>query len=119
MERRRAADASFVLNRKQDMDAEVYGDAKVARYIIFVSHAWLSPCHTDPDGLHLDIVLATMKEGFMRDSAVGSFRERLYHRWWCYYYMDSEGDVLFFFDMSSLCVSIHADLRCPAVRVRL
>ena len=35
--RARAADASFVLNRKQDMDADVYGDAKDMRYFIFVS----------------------------------------------------------------------------------
>lgn len=79
------------------MDEAIYGDPTRARYIIVVSHAWLSPDHADPNGVHLDAMLARLKEKFCAESCPTIMR------WWMrYYYLASEGDVLVFFDMCSL-----------------
>lgn len=95
---RRQADRRFVLSRRQDMAPEVYGDPKHATYIFVVSHPWLSAEHADPDGIHLDLLLALIEEKFGNAYARSGC-----NRWWRrYYYLRSEGDVLIFFDMSSL-----------------
>lgn len=95
--RRREEDRNFVLERRQDMDEDIFGSPLFAKYIIVVSHAWLSPDHADPDGLHLDIVISSIKE---------KLRPPCWHWfwlwWWRYYVLEAEGDVLLFFDMSSL-----------------
>lgn len=98
VKRRREVDRGFVLVRRQDMDPKLFGDPAHAKYIIAVSHAWLSPNHADPDGLHLDIMLLRLEE--VLEAEPSSY---LFHKWWWrYYYLESEGDVVFFFDMSSL-----------------
>jgi len=83
------------------MPPEVFGDPTRAKYIVVVSHAWLSPQHADPDGMHLDIVLSKLKKNF-GELDRSTFRKRIYASWWRYYYLEGEGDILFFFDMSSL-----------------
>merc|ERR1711920_1187562 len=97
IKQRRAADRSFTLSRRQDMDPHMFGDPTHAKYIFVVSHAWLSRTHADPDGFHLDLVLALLDEKFTSGSSC-----RLVKWWLSYYYMESWGDVLLFFDMSSL-----------------
>lgn len=101
IKRRRQADKQFLMARRQEMDPELFGDPMRAQHIILVSHAWLSTTHADPDGLHLDAMIAKVEERFHVDSSA-TLWQRLWHALWRYYYIESEGDVLIFFDMSSL-----------------
>lgn len=101
LRRRRAEDVTFTLSRRQDMDPEIFGDPTRARHIIPVSHAWLDRRHADPDGLHLDLVLARVQEKLGAPGRIG-VPGRIRQWWFSYYYLQAEGDVLLFFDMSSM-----------------
>lgn len=98
--RRRREDRSFILSRRQEMDPQIFGDPTYATYIFVVSHAWLSPENSDPDGRHLDLVIQEIEQKF---ASSARFAYCGLWRWWYhYYYMQAEGDMLIFFDMSSL-----------------
>lgn len=97
LKRRREADKTFILNRRQDMHPDVFGDPTHARYIVVVSHPWLAPDHADPQGIHLDALVRIVVQKLSYVDARSAWRW-----WWQYYFLQSEGDVLIFFDMSSL-----------------
>jgi len=97
---RRQSDRNFVLDRRQNMDPELFGDPRKGSYIISVSHAWLSPTHADRDGVHLDLLIERLGEKL--PSAYARYDWCLARWWWKSYYLESEGDILIFFDMSSL-----------------
>lgn len=98
--RRRRADSGFLLQRRQEMDAGIFGDPTKAQAIFVVSHPWLTPTHADPEGLHLDCAISTIEASF--DVGPDDTLLERWEKWLQRYYLDSEGDCLVFFDMSSL-----------------
>lgn len=87
------------------MDPIVFGDPTHAKYVIAVSHAWLTPLHADPDGAHLDLMIGYEDEWLKtrgREEIGLSWPVPVWEWWWRYYYMYAEGDIVFFFDMASL-----------------
>ena len=92
----------WVLIRQQDMPPTAFGDASKAKYVISVSHPWLSKGHADPHGIHLDIVLRVLMGRLLPVGRRAGHLQSIANYWRRYYYWYSGGDVLIFFDQSSL-----------------
>ena len=75
---------------------------ELSKFIISISHPWLSFVHADPQGVHLKIALERLR---VRLFPVGWHLGLLasgVNLWRQYYYFCSDGDVLIFFDHGSL-----------------
>ena len=79
--------------------AEAFGDASLAKYVLVVSHPWITPTHPDPDCIHMEAIIQSVERDLFQSCR---WLDNVYQQWCRYYYFGFEEDVLVFFDFASL-----------------